>query len=228
MSNTLDTTQSALITIIQDRAQELALASYTTAELSRYLSRAAHKLRSKVFFPETITSTNLSFTRSATLPYASVTAPTDWWAPIYLNNANEEYKFDYMHPNALRQLTSDNYGYEFVESAFALDGDNLLIFHDKTETLTLKYYSKYLVATVTSGVAKETFNTDGTTGDTFIPDAEELLILQVLLTLANKEPNSADKYKELKFEFEEALNEQNLRYPSQALTVIERGDYIGS
>ena len=228
MANTIKTPQTDLRTAITDRAQELALSTFSTAEMSRYLTRAALRLRSKVDFPETRLASSLSFTASSTLPYATVAAPTAWnGKPIYLNNADQDYTFHYMHPDALRQLVSDSYGYEFVEHAFAIDGANLVIYHSTTETLTLNHYSKYLVATVTTETPKETFNTDGTTGDFFIPDAEELLILQTLLILANKEPDSATKYAELRLEFAEALDEYKKNNPSQALEVIERGDYIG-
>lgn len=132
-----------------------------------------------------------------------------------------------MHPDALRQLTSDNYGYEFVDKAFAIDGTNLVVLHDTTETLTLNHYSKYLVATVTTGTPKEQFATNGTDADWFIPDAEELLILETLVLLANKEPNSQDKYVELVKERDDAIKEQKTRYPTQALEILERADFIG-
>ena len=148
-----------LVTVVGDRAQEMALATKTTAETARYLNLAAQDLRARHDWVETRTSTSLSFVKSSTYGYATVTAPTDWWAPSYLNNADNDYKFWWAEPDVIYELDrGDRYVYDDIEQAFAKDGANLVIYHDKTETLTLKYYSKYLVATTTTGVAKETFN----------------------------------------------------------------------
>jgi len=217
-----------LVTVVNDRAQEMALATKTTAEIARYLNLAAQDLRNRHDWVETRTSTNLSFTKSSTYGYATVTAPTDWWAPSYLNNADNDYKFWWTEPDVIYELDrGDKYTYDDVEQAFAKDGANLVIYHDTTETLTLKYYSKYLVATASTGVAKETFNADGATADWFIPTNDNILITRTLMFLAQKEPDSINEYNLLKMEFEQSLADEKRLNPSQRPDKLEPINIIG-
>ena len=217
------------VTILQDIAQEKGLATTTTAELTSMLNLAVHQIRLDHEWSELIVSTTLSFTASATAPYATVSAPADYWLPIRLNNSDDEYKFWYMEPDALRDLRrADRYTYDDVEQAFAKDGTNILIYHNKTETLTLYYYSKYLVLDNDAATEKDTFATNGTDADTFLLNNDELLIQRTLMYLYQKEPDSKQDYEDAKTAYYLALEGEKKLNPSQALKPrLEHLDYIG-
>ena len=216
------------ITIIGNRSQEMALATNTTAEIVRYMNLATMDLRARHDWQETRTSADLSFTRSSTYGYATVAKTTGFFAPIYLNNADNDYKFWWTEPDVIYELDrGDRYTYDDIENAFAVDGSNFVIYHDTTETLTLKYYSKYLVKTVTSGVAKETWDSDGTDKDTFLLENDDILITRTLMFLAQKEPDSVDQYTLLKTEFELALAAEKQLNPSQKMPKLETLNFIG-
>lgn len=216
------------LTVIKDRAQELALSSYTDAEIVRYMDQATQDIRRRHDWIEVRGSTDLSFTKSATLPYATVSAPSDWWAPSYLNNSDEDYYFWWAEPDTIRQLVRDGrHSYEDVESAFAKDGSNLLIYHDVTETLTLKYYSKYLVLDNDGSTTKEQWASNGTDTDTFRLENDELLVVRTLMWLAAKEPNSKDDYALLKQEFEQMISDEKILNPSQRPMRLEPLQFVG-
>ena len=133
-----------------------------------------------------------------------------------------------MQPDALRDLArGDKYVYEDIDHAFAKDGTDLLIYHNTVETLTLKYYSKFLVATVTTGVAKETPNAAGTSADTFRIDNDNLIIQRVLMYLYQREPNSENDYLVAKQTYEATLKAEKLLNPSQAMERLEPIEFIG-
>ena len=223
-TNTLVT----FITQIQDLAQEKGLATTTVAEIATLMNLAVHQIRIDHDWNETIVSSNLSFVASSTVPYATVAAPADYWVPIRLNNADDEYKFWYMEPNALRDLRrGDRYTHDDVEQAFAKDGSNILIYHNKTETLPLYYYSKYLVLTVTTAVPKDIFDITGVAADTFLLNNDEILIQRTLMYLYQKEPDSKAAYEEAKLAYLSALQTEKLLNPSQRLTRGEELQFIG-
>ena len=214
-----------ILQVIDDRSQELALATATAAEKLRYLNLATHDIRGKHDWREVRETTNLSFTRSATLPYANVTIPTDWWAPSYLNNADEDYKFWWAEPDVIRQLVrGGRYAYEDVDQAFSRDAGNLLIYHDTTETLTLKYYSKNLVLATDGTTDKETWTV---ASDTFRLENDDLLITRTLMYLAQKEPKTSDQYTLLKTEFLEYLADEKRLNPSQRPEKLEPLQFAG-
>lgn len=234
MANTKQTTLPTLIDNIQFRASELLLSSATDAQIAVLMNQAVENLRRAHDFWETRTSATIAFTEHATLSYntfafSSFTSTiAGISAPIYLNNADNEYKFWWMEPDALRDLDRGDFStYEDVNFAFALDGTDMLIYHSVAETLTLKYYSKYLVATASTGAPKEIFDVTGAAADWFIPENEELLILGTLRLMAQKEPNSSDKYAELNNEYRDALEEEKRNHPSQRATRLEEARYIG-
>src|SRR3990167_5023914 len=104
-----------LITIIQNRSQEMALASYTTAELVRYMNLATNDIRGRHDWSEVQNSATIAFTAHATLPYNTIalssfsSSAADFWAPIDFNNANNDYKFWWMEPKALRDLARGDF-----------------------------------------------------------------------------------------------------------------------
>jgi hypothetical protein len=220
-------TQANILQIIADRSQELSLASRTAAELVRYVNLALQQIPLDHDFEETRTSTDLSFTRSSTLSYASVSKPADFWAPIELNNADNDYKFWYCRPDLLKNLDrGDRYVPHDIEDAFAKDGSNLLIYHDKTETLTLKYYSFYLVNDVSAGTTRVDFAAADTT-DTFVLRNDDILITRTLMYLMEKEPNSDNQYAKLAAYYENLIKAEKLHYPSQRLESIEELIFVG-
>ncbi len=234
MSNLLKTPLATLITLIGYRAAEWGLASRTAVETTVHLNSAVLQLRRLHDFEEVAVSATVAFTSHATLPYNTIALSTfsssavDLWMPQDFNNANNDYKFWRMTPKALRDLARGDYDtYDDVEHAIAHEGTNLLIYHNVVETMTLRYYSKYLVATVTTGTPKEQFNTDGTTADWFLPENEELLILQTLLIIAQKEPDSALQYNQIKLQFDEALRQEKLNHPGQRMDEVETLSFIG-
>lgn len=234
MSNLLLTPLATLIDICGFRAAEWGLAPRTDVETTVHLNSAVLQLRRLHDFEECLLSATVAFTSHATLPYNTIALSTfsssavDLWMPADFNNADNDYKFWRMTPKALRDLARGDFDtYEDIDHAIAHEGTNLLIYHNVAETMTLRYYSKYLVNTVTTGVDKEQFNTDGTTADTFIPENEELLILYTLLLLANKEPNSNDVYLQIKSQFEECLKQEKLNHPSQRMEEVESLQFIG-
>lgn len=229
-----------ILAVIDDRSQEFGLSANTTAEKVRYLDRATLDIRKKWDADEVRSTTDLSFTRSTTLPYATVAAPSDWWAPIYFNNATDDYKFWWTEPNVIRNQNSGSFIgggagrttrrkdiYLDVYQAFSKEGSNLLIYHDVTETLTLKYYSKFLIATVTSGTPKETWASNGTDLDTFILEDDDMLISRTLMYLAQKEPGMIDQYAIFKTEFDDSLKANKLQNPSQRPERLEQLEFIG-
>lgn len=218
-----------MIDVVQDIAQEKGLATTTDAEMAVLFNLALLEIRNDHDFSELITSTDLSFVASSTNPYATVSAPAALWEPIRLNNATDDYNFWYMEPNALRDLRRDDrYTYQDIEQAFAKDGSNLLIYHGTTETLTLYYYSRYLVDTATTGVDKETFNTNGTAADSLRLNNDNLLIQRVLMFLYQKEPNSENDYLIAKQTYEANLAAEKRLNPSQKIHPrLESITYIG-
>lgn len=217
-----------IIDVIQDIAQEKGLATTTDTEMSRLINLALLQIRNDHEFEELIRSSDLSFTRSATNPYNTVSAPADYWQPIRLNNATDDYKFWYMEPNALRDIRRDDrYTYQDIENAFAKDGSNILIYHDITETLTLYYYSKYLVLDNDGTTRKETPHSAGTDSDTFLIDNDNLIINRVLMFLYQKEPNSDNDYLVAKNLYELTLEAEKRRNPSQKLHRLEDLQFIG-
>lgn len=234
MSNLLKTNQATLIDRIGYRCAEWGIAPRTDVETSVHLNSAVLQLRRLHDFEETLTSATVAFTSHATLPYNTIALSTfsstavDLWMPADFNNANNDYKFWRMTPKALRDLArGDLDTYEDIDHAIAHEGTNLLIYHNVAETMTLRYYSKYLVGTVTTEAPKEQFNTDGTTADFFLCENEELLILYTLLILANKEPNSNDVYLQIKSQFEDCLKQEQLNHPSQRMSEVEELQFIG-
>lgn len=234
MSNLLLTPLATLIDQIGFQCSEWGLAARTDVETTVHLNRAVLELRRLHDFEETLLSATVAFTAHATLPYNTIALSTfsssavDLNFPSDFNNANNDYKFWLMTPKALRDLARGEFDtYEDIDHAIAHEGTNLLIYHNTAETMTLRYYSKYLVNTVTSGVDKEQFNTDGTTADTFIPENEELLILKTLQFLANKEPNSSDVYQQITQMFNDALQQEKLNRPSQRMEMVEPIVMIG-
>ena len=218
------------VTAIGYRAQEMALASYATVELVYYMNLATHDIRGRHDWSELESTADLSFVKSSTLPYATVTKTTGFWAPIYLNNAADDYKFWWAEPGVIRSLdTDDRYTYPDVEHAIGVDhgGTNFILYHDTTETLTLKYYSKYLVKTVTTGVAKETWAANGTDADTFLLENDDMLLTRTLMYLAQKEPKTLDQYSALKGEFEQYLADEKKLHPSQRMPKLEEIQFIG-
>ena len=234
MPNTKKTTLPTLIDNIQFRATELNLSATTDAQMAVVMNQAVENLYRKHDWVETKTSATIAFTEDAVLPYetfalsAFSASAIGIKCPIYLNNATNDYKFWWLEPDALMDLGRGGVDtHEDVEHAIAIDGVNVLIYHDVAETLTLKYYSKYLVATVTTEAPKEIFDVDGTDADFFIPENEELLILGTLRLLAQKEPSTSDKYAELNKEYEEALAEEKINHPSQRMMRLEVIEFIG-
>lgn len=210
------------------RAAEWGISARSDVETTVHLNSAILQLRRLHDFEEVAKSATVAFTNHATLPYNTIALSTfsstavDLWMPQDFNNATNDYKFWRMTPKALRDLARGDYDtYEDVDHAIAHEGTNLLIYHNTAETMTLRYYSKYLVGTVTTETPKEQFNTDGTTADFCLLENEELLILQTLLILANKEPNSSDVYMQIKSQFDECLQQEKLNHPSQRLEECE-------
>ena len=224
MSNLIATPLATLVDRIGYRAAEWGLAARSDGETAVHLNTAVTELRRLHDFEEVLTSATVAFTPHATLPYSTVALSTfsstavDLWFPADFNNANNDYKFYRLTPKALRDLArGGSESYPDVEQAIAHEGTNLLIYHNKAETMTMRYYSKYLVATVTTGAPKEQFNVDGATADWFIPENEELLILKTLQILANKEPNSMDVWNQITKLFEDCLKQEQLNHPSQRM-----------
>ena len=89
-----------MITAIKDLGQEKVLATITDTEISTFINLALLQIRNDHEFSELIESTDLSFTASCTNPYNTVAAPADYWLPIRLNNATDDYKFWHMEPDA--------------------------------------------------------------------------------------------------------------------------------
>lgn len=220
-------TLTNVLQILNDRSQELALATNTTAEKVRYLNLALKAIRLDHDFEDTRTSTDLSFTKSATRGYATVTAPTDWWAPIELNNADNDYKFWFMRPDYLKDLNrGDRFVMTDIDQGFAKDGANLLVWHDTTETLTLKYYSKNLVNDISAGGTREDF-VAADTSDTFVLANDDILITRTLMFLMEKEPDSHNEFLRLGGYYSNLIKMEKLHYPSQRLEPIEEPQYIG-
>ena len=227
MSNLLKSPLATLINTIDFRAQEWGLATRTDVETTVHLNAAVLILRRLHDFEEVAKSATIAFTAHATLPYNTfnlssfTSSAVDLWMPQDFNNANNDYKFWRMTPKALRDLARGDFDtYEDIDHAIAHEGTTLLVYHNTAETMTMRYYAKYLVGTVTTEAPKEQFNTDGTTGDFFLGENEELLILQTLLILANKEPNSSDVYAQIKLQFNECLEQEKLNHPSQRMDEI--------
>lgn len=234
MANTKKTILPTLIDTIQFRASELNLSTSNDAQLAVVMNQAVENLYRKHDWEETITTATVAFTEDSTLPYNTfalsgfTSSAVDYSAPIYLNNATNDYRFYWLTPEALKDLGAGRYdSYDQIDHAFAIQGTNMLIYHSTSETLTFTYYSKYLVATVTSGAPKEIFDEDGTDNDWFIPENEEILILGTLRLLAQKQPQSSDKYTELNKEYEEALEEEKRNHPSQRMERHERLQFVG-
>lgn len=220
-------TLTNLLQVIADRSQELSLSVSTTAEKVRYLNLALKDIRLRHDFEETITTTSLAFVRSSTKGYASVTNATDFWAPIELNNADDDYHFHYMHPKTLKELDGDpHWAFQSVEKAFAKQGTDLLIYHDETETLTLKYYSKNLVYDDSASAWREDF-VEADTSDYFLVNNDEPLIVRTLMFLMEKEPKSKTKYDQLKANFDEVMGLERYEKPSQRLDPAEPLEFIG-
>src|SRR3990167_5766438 len=234
MSNLIKSPLATLINFIDFRAQEWGLATRTDAETAGHLNSAVLELRRLHDFEEVAKSATIAFTAHATLPYNTfnlssfTSTAVGLWMPSDFNNANNDYKFWRMTPKALRDLARGDFDtYEDIDHAIAHEGTNLLIYHNTVETMTLRYYSKYLVNTASTGVDKEQFNANGTAADTFIPENEELLILQTLLLLAQKEPDSNLQYTQIKLQFEECLRQERLNHPSQRLSEVEHLEFVG-
>lgn len=216
------------ITMIGDRAQEMSLATRTTAELVRYMNLATQDIRGKHDWPEVIGSATVAFTSHATLPYNTIALSSfsssiaDIWAPIDFNNATNDYKFWWMEPKALRDLSRGDFDtYEDIDHAIAIEGSNMLIYHNKAETMTIRYYSKYLVDTATSGVDKETWESTGANADTFRLNNDDMLLTRTLMYLAQKETGQDSQYMLLKQEFDQYLEDERLLNPSQRMERVE-------
>ncbi len=220
-------TLTNLLQVIDDRSQELALSVSTTAEKVRYLNLSLKDIRLRHDFEEAITTTSLAFVRSSTKGYAAVTNATDFWAPIELNNADDDYHFHYMHPKTLKELDGDpHWAFQSVEKAFAKQGADMLIYHDETETLTLKYYSKNLVYDDSASAWREDF-VAADTDDYFLVNNDEPLIVRTLMFLMEKEPKSKTKYDQLKANFDEVMGLERYEKPSQRLDPAEPLEFIG-
>lgn len=218
-------TRANFETAISDRSQEMALATKTSAEVIRYLDLATQDIRNRHQFREVRETTNLSFTRSTTLPFATVSIPADFWHPSYLNNANEDYYFWWAEPDTIRQIVrGGRYSYDDIENIFARDGSDLMIYHDTTETLVLKYYSRNLVMDTDGTTDKQTW---AAATDTFRIENDDLLITRVLMYLAQKEPKTIDQYNLLKTEFLEHLENEKSRNPSQVPLRLEPLVFVG-
>lgn len=220
-------TLANILQIMDDRAQELALASNTAAEKVRYLNLALNAVLLDHDFEDQRSSTNLSFTRHATRGWNTVTAPTDWWAPIELNNADNDYKFWFMRPDHLRNLNrGDKFVAMDIDYGFAKDGTDVLIWHDTTETLTLKYYSSLLVYDVSASSYRSNF-VAADTSDTFRLRNDDIIITRALMFLMEKEPDSDKEYIKLKAYYDNLIKLEKLHYPSQRLEPIEELQFIG-
>src|SRR3990167_7729755 len=234
MSNLIKSPLATLINFIDFRAQEWGLATRTDAETAGHLNSAVLELRRLHDFEEVAKSATIAFTAHATLPYNTfnlssfTSTAVDLWMPLDFNNANNDYKFWRMTPKALRDLARGDFDtYEDIDHAIAHEGTTLLVYHNTVETMTMRYYSKYLVGTVTTEAPKEQFNTDGTTADFFLCENEELLILKTLQLLANKEPNSSDVYQQITQLFNDALAVEQQNHPSQRMDLDEAIQFVG-
>ena len=217
-----------IIDVIQDIAQEKGLATTTDTEMSTFINLALLQIRNDHEFSELIESTDLSFTRSATNPYNTVSAPADFWEPIRLNNATDDYHFWYMEPHTLRDLRrADRFTYVDVESAFAKDGSNILIYHDITETLTLYFYSKYLVLDNDGTTQKETPASAGVDADTFRIVNDNLIIYRTLMYMYEKEPDSHSDYIVVENVYKATLDAEKRLNPSQKLSRLESLQFAG-
>lgn len=220
-------TLANLLTTIEDRATELGLATRSTAEEVRYLNLAVKEIRNLHEFEEVRATSNLSFTRSSTLSWATVAQPADFWWPIELNNATYDYEFHFMRPTNLRSIDrGSRYTYDDVDQAFAIDGSNFIIRHSVTETLPLEYYSKYLVYDVSAVGGREDFVAADTT-DYLRINNDELVITRTLMFIMEKEPGSVDEYAKIRAQFFTELKAEQIANPSQAMELEETIKFMG-
>ena len=234
MANLVKTPLATLIVNLGYRAQEWGLATRTAVETTIHLNSAVKELVHLHDFEEAVVSATVSFTPSSTRPFNTValssfsSTAVGLWMPADFNNADDDYKFWRMTPKALRDLARGEFDtYEDIDHAIAHEGTNLLVYHNTTETMTLRYYSKYLVATVTTEAPKEQFNLDGTTADFFLGENEELLMLKTLQILAQKEPEKNTAYVQITQLFSDCLAQEKQNHPSQRMSLAEEIIYAG-